>query len=273
MRIRNPVLHFSVKSILLLFAVSLLATSVGAQNSTRGEDKKPDESLKSGSAKKKVLLIPFDPKMYMSDIDRSINRETKMDFKEIRDAFRSGIDNQLNSRFRTNYTVISLLRDTVKTKKDLLFIYKSTGYKYTVTQGKEKETGQKNISKGQLTVPVRGDEERYMRTVINQPGLLEAMNKKYGAELFVFISEIDLKNTVPAEGGNEREAAVHFTVYDLAGKQVGGGLAKVKFDADLNEPKRIISRAFPAAAQTIYTRSTLPPAQADSTKRVPERKK
>jgi hypothetical protein len=258
---------------LLLFVACFLAITFQAQNSTRGEDNKPDENLKSGSAKKKVLLIPFDPKMYMSDIDRSINRDTKMDFKEIRDAFRGGIDNQLNSRFKPTYTVISLLRDTVKTKKDLLFIYKSIGYKYTVTQGKEKEAEQKSISKGQLTVPVRGEEERYMRTVINQPGLLEAINKKYGAELFVFISEVDLKSTVSAEGGNEREAAIHFTVFDLAGKQVGGGLAKVKFDAELNEPKRIVSRAFPAAAQTIYTRSTLPPLPADSTKRVPERKK
>jgi hypothetical protein len=228
-----------------------------SQNSTIGEDK---PQVKPAVEKTRVLLIPFDPKMYMSDIDRSINRETKMNFDQIRDAFRSGIDNQLISRFKPNYSVISLLHDTAKTKKDLQFIYKSTGYKYTVTQGKEKPVEQANISKGQLTIPVRGEEERYMRTVINQPGLLEAMNKKFGAELFVFISEIDLKSSVDADGNPFREAWIHFTVYDLTGKQVGGGLAKTRFDADLNEPKKIVSRSFPAAAQTIYSRTVTPPA-------------
>jgi hypothetical protein len=65
---------------------------------------------------------------------------------------------------------------------------------------------------------------------------------------------------VDADGNPFREAWIHFTVYDLTGKQVGGGLAKTRFDADLNEPKKIVSRSFPAAAQTIYSRTVTPPA-------------
>ena len=247
-----------IPTALLVIPLVLFTYSSFSQNTTRSED---PSLIKASNEKKRVLLIPFDPKMYMSDIDRSINRETKMNFKEIRDAFRSGIDFQLISQFKPAYSVISLLRDSVKSKKDLQFIYQSTGYKYTVTQGPEKPADQKNISKGQLTVPTRGEEERYMRTVINQPGLLEAMNKKYGAELFVFVSEIDLKAIVDPEGNPGREADIHFTVYDLNGKQLGGGLAKSKFNNEQNEPKRIVSHAFPSAAHEIYLRSIIPPAQ------------
>ncbi len=237
-----------------LFLTGSLNNSLFAQNTTLEETKSP-ERPKSELGRQKVLLIPFDPKMYMSDIDRSINRETKMDFRQIREAFRSGIDNQLSAQFKTNFSVVSLLKDTVRTKGDLQYIYRSTGYKYTVTQGKDKTADQKKITNGQLTVPIKGDEERYMRTVINQPGLLEAMNKKYGAELFVFVSEVDLKAIVADDGSKDREASVHYTVYNLEGKQVGGGLAKSKFDTDTNDPKRIVSKSFSLAAKTIYSRS------------------
>jgi hypothetical protein len=247
---------FRVFGLCVLLACSFSAFS---QNDTRGGNAKKEEQLKTPVEKKKVLIIPFDPKMYMSDIDRSINRETKMTFPQIRDALRFGLNNQLVSAFKTNYTVISLLRDTVKTKADLAFIYRATGYKYTVTQGQEKTGSQKPISNGQLTVPIKDEEERYMQTVINQPGLLEAMNKKYGAEVFVFISEVDLKGAVITDPSPMREAWVHFTVYNLQGKVIGAGLAKAKFDTDVNEPKKIIGSVFSQTARTVYTRSTLPP--------------
>jgi len=152
-----------------------------------------------------------------------------------------------------------LLRDTVKTKADLAFIYKSTGYKYTVTKGKDNTAGQKPISNGQLTVPIKDEEERYMKTVINQPGLLEALNKKYGAEVFVFISEVDLKAAVTTDPNPMREAWVHFTVYNLQGKEIGAGLSKARFGTDLNETKKIIGSVFSQNARTVYSRSILTP--------------
>jgi hypothetical protein len=241
-----------------------------AQDATRGGTGK-EEPPKASVTKQKVLIIPFDLKMYMSDIDRSINRDTKMTFPQIRSSFRSGIDNQLVSAFKPKYTVISLLRDSVKCRGDLAFIYRSIGYKYTVTTGKETAVQQKSINNGQLTVPIKGEEERYMQTAINQPGLLEAMNKKYGAELFVFVSEVDLKSASSSDPVPMREASVHFTVYDLQGKMVGGGLAKSKFDPDLNEPQRIVSRVFSQVAEAIFTRSA-PPPPPKPTVQVPQKK-
>ncbi len=254
---------------LLLLAFSF--SQGNAQDDTRGKNEK--ESLtKTGVTKQKVLIIPFDPKMYMSDIDRSINRETKMTFPEIRSTFRSGIDNQLVSIFKTKYSVISLLRDSVKSRADLQFIYHSIGYKYTVAKGAEKTVDQKAITNGQLTVPIKDEEERYMQIVINQPGLLQAMNKKYGAEIFVFVTEIDLKGAASTDQNPMREAWVHFTTFNLEGKQLGTGLAKARFESDLNDPKRIVSRAFSQTANQIFTRST-PPPPAPKTTVTPEKKK
>ncbi|MFI5148515.1 MAG: hypothetical protein ACHQRM_02205 [Bacteroidia bacterium] len=253
--------RFASSCFLILFFYSLAGTA---------QEKKDNEADKAPApVKTKMLIIPPERKMYMSDIDRSINKETKMTVPQIRETLRQGLDNQLMSRFKITYKPVSLLKDTSKTGKDLRFIYKSIGYKYTLCSGKEKPDDQKSVSNGQITTPTHGDEERYMRTVINQPGLLEAMHKKYGAELFVFISELDLKGAVSTDLVPQREAWVHFTTYDVLGKQVGGGLAKVKFEPGQNDPKKISNQVLSVAAKIIYNRS-IPPAQTVENKTQPK---
>jgi hypothetical protein len=254
-----PFIRGSIFTLLLVLSIG-----VCAQDTLHKDVKKPG----AFPVKKRVLLIPPEQKMYMSDIDRNINAETKLKGPEIREIFRNGVDNQLNSQFKSTYKVISLLKDTTKTNKDLKFIYKSIGYKFTPTQGKEKD-GQKNITNGQITAPVLGDEERYMRTIINQPGLLEAMHKKYGAELFVFISEIDMKGAQASDPAPAREAWVHYTTYNAQAIQIGGGLAKVKFDSGLNDPKKITSQVLSVAAKIIYNHS-IPPEPVPVNKTVPK---
>jgi hypothetical protein len=245
------------------FLVILLALPLaGIAQVNKDKEQKP--AAPPAPVKTKVLLIPPEQKMYMSDIDRSLNRETQLTVPQIRELFRTGLNNQLISKFKPVYKPISLLKDTTKTGKDLQFIYKCIGYKYTLTSGKEKPDEQKNITNGQITTPTHGDEERYMRTVINQPGLLEAMHKKYGAELFVFISELDLKGASASDPAPTREAWVHFTTYNLQGVQVGGGLAKVKFEPAVNDPKKITAQVLSVAAKIIYNRSIPPAPVADN---------
>jgi hypothetical protein len=222
--------------------------------------KTPPAAPKPITPKKKVLFIPFEPKMYMSDIDHNINRETKMNFNEIRESFRKGLDKELTLQFKQSFSSVSLLRDTAKTNKDLQFILHSVTYKYTPTKGPEKVATPANISKGQLTAQNGDDEEKYMRTIVNQPGLFAAMNKKYGTELFIFISEIDFKGA-SAEGSPDREVDIHYSIYDKDGKFIYGNLAKAKFAKDMNQPKEIITKIFPVAVKDIYNHA-LPPAPA-----------
>ena len=245
-----PFIRGSIFTLLLFLSIGICA-----QDTLHKEIKK---SAPTAPVKKRVLLIPPEQKMYMSDIDRNINAETKLKVPQIREIFRNGVDNQLNSQFKNTYKVISLLKDTAKTNKDLKFIYRSIGYKFTATLSKGKGDDQKNITNGQITAPTLGDEERYMRTVINQPGLIEAMHKKYGAELFVFISEIDMKGAQASDPAPTREAWVHYTTFNVQSIQIGGGLAKVKFDPGLNDPKKITSQVLSVAAKIIYSHS-IPP--------------
>src|ERR1700752_3465780 len=80
--------------------------------------------------KHKVMLIPFVPKLYMSEIDHKINAETKLSQKEIKEAFRKAINAELARALKQKYEVLDLLKDTAKYKKDILTIYKNTTCNY-----------------------------------------------------------------------------------------------------------------------------------------------
>lgn len=200
--------------------------------------------------KPRLLIIPFDEKMYLSDVNKSINRETKKTFPEIRDEFRFGINSYLKSQFRDAYEVTTLLDDTAKMKKDLVFAYNSIGLKYvSVATGKENKTS--NIKNGQL-VSSSVAEERYMNTVLKGPSLMAFLKKKYKADYVLFINELDIKNDVNSLGATgKRNASIHYTLYDINGKQIKGGLAKAQFSSGVNDIKKIMSSSFPAMTKTI----------------------
>src|ERR1700744_3931932 len=80
--------------------------------------------------KHKVMVIPFEPKLYMSQIDHKINAETKFNQKEIKEAFRRGINAELAKALKQKYEVLDLLKDTAKYKKDIINIYKSITFDY-----------------------------------------------------------------------------------------------------------------------------------------------
>src|SRR3954465_8982184 len=113
-----------VYSLLIIFS----ATRFCAQNPTLN---KPAKDNLDAHTAHKVLIIPFEPRLYMGEIDRQINAETKLSAKEIRYKFRDGLNEQIYKAFRTaNFGALDLMEDTVKYKKDLVDIYQYLSYDY-----------------------------------------------------------------------------------------------------------------------------------------------
>src|ERR1700741_372279 len=109
--------------VILLVVLSL----PGVAQTTIGTKPKTDVTesayVLAPGKKHKVMVIPFLPKMYMSQIDHKINAETKWDQKKIRASFREGIDEELGKKLKSKFDVLCLLDDTVKYKKDIAGIY------------------------------------------------------------------------------------------------------------------------------------------------------
>src|ERR1044072_5032495 len=103
------------------FGFFLLLASTGgfSQESVRNAPKKEITGT--------IMVVPFEPQMYMGDIGEKIYIESKWSFKQLSEYFRHQLDNQLRSKLqRKDEPVVTFYIDSVKTSKDLEYIYQST---------------------------------------------------------------------------------------------------------------------------------------------------
>lgn len=116
----------------IFIVFSSLLTVGQDRNGIYKEAQTDQEAYAEGSKEKlKALIIPFEPKMYMSGIDRDLAMKTGMTFQQIRDNMRFGLTNVLLTDLHRKMSCISLMHvDTGSVDKELAYIYSSIGYKY-----------------------------------------------------------------------------------------------------------------------------------------------
>jgi len=201
--------------------------------------------------KHKIMVIPFEPKLYMSQIDHKINAETKFTQKEIKEAFRVGINAELAKALKQKYEVLDLLKDTAKYKKDVLAIYKSITFDYEKVPDQSnykvpvQEKGKNvTIKNGQVLVESNAD-ARFMNAKVTSPGLIPGLYAKHKTDLFLFINQLDIISNQLATGdmgtSAERVITLHYTVFTVDAKEINSGTCSIKFPANVNTPAKIIS--------------------------------
>lgn len=252
-----------MKKQLLLTILSgfLCCASTLAQTTINTKDKTPV------AVTHKVMLIPFEPRLYMSEIDHHINAETKMSAKQIKYTFRDGINEQLFKSFKNvKYGVVDLMEDTVKYKKDIEGIYQFLNYEYMKIPDQAnykvpvKEKEEKKIEKGQLNVET-DVEARFMNARMSNPKALPALNSKYRCDVFIFINQFEIRavgSAVPGEFTNpnaNRKALIHYTVFTKDMKEINSGIAETEFESNLNNPKKINEKHISKLAQQICERT------------------
>lgn len=254
------------KSVLFpLFVLTLIAFSAKAQDKTiSGKDKAENEI----AGAHKVMIIPFEPRLYLSEIDHHINAETRLTAKEIKYKFRDGINEQLFKAFKNaKYNAVDLMEDTTKYKKDTEGIYQYLTYEYQKIPDQDnykppvKEKQEKKIEKGQLNIET-DLEARFMNAKVPNQKVFPALNGKYKTDVFVFVNELEIKasgSKAPnelGEGSSNRKIIVHYTVYTKDYKEINSGIAETDFEPSLNNPKKIVDKYFAKIAGTIVARTT-----------------
>lgn len=257
--------HISKKNFLplLLFFLPLISF---AQVTTKDDGTKGDPT---GVKKAKILIIPWEPRMFNvnSDVSRAISSETSQKYDQIQESFRRGMVDQLKRAFGGAYNVISLIDDTTKMQADLWYVYTHTTMSYTpvnfplnptkADSAKLKQpTG---IQKGQVAA-VTDDQEKFMNTIVLDPVLLAFLKKKYKADYVLFLNEVDMDNDLGGDPYNttgktefNRTVALHWTMMSTVdGKRVAMGKSKGKFTSDTNSPKKIIESSFSTVSKAIF---------------------
>lgn len=245
-------------------------------------------STTDGIKTEKVLLIPFEEKMYLSSVDREIAQKTGMTFPEIRSNMRFALMEQLMLQLEPKTPALSLLHiDTGNVAQDLGYIYSSIGYKYQLLEQDEteEEVEKKGIDRlkngfnkftKKVKEKVHGEEEkptysglengqvvtqydrkeRYMNTSIHNPNLLKQLKESYGTDLFVFINQLDIETA--SSGQYERsnntfdyKIKVHYTIFTVNGKEKASGAATTFFPSKKTEINGIIKGYFPKVTSNI----------------------
>jgi len=217
----------------------------------------------SGPKKHKIMIVPFENRMYLSEIDFQINKESKLSARQIKSLMRDGMNEQLYRKLKPRMGVVDLLEDTVKTKKDLEDIYRFLSYQYQKVPNQEhykapeKEKQQKAIEKGQLNVESNSD-ARFMNAKIKSASLVPYLYGKYKTDLYLFVNELDIKAlNGPAADMNTnaaRKIVLHYTVYTYDAKEINSGIAEVDLPPSVNNPNKIINSYFSQLADLIAAR-------------------
>jgi hypothetical protein len=245
-----------------------------AQNSTTGEVEEPKTYNKNS-----VLIIPFETKMYISDIDRDIAQKSELTFHQIKAKFRAALDQNIYIALKKYYTPVSFYSiEPDEAIKELAYVYNSIGYKYELVPQEEvvkKETAankligkfkKKDKEEEYMAAGVKNGEvisqvdnrEKYMKTTLANDKLLPSLHSKYNAGHYIFINELDIKRGASevyqaSEEQYLREIKVHYTIFDVDGNEVSSGAIKSRFSTTQNDIDKIINEQFPLIAERIVS--------------------
>jgi len=261
-----------MKKIVTCFFALFSIVIISAQDNTAGNTEKPVIREKAS-----VLVIPFESKMYTSDIDRDLAQNHQMNFQEIKAKFRAALDREVFIALKKDYNPYSFYSiSPEESRKELGYIYNSIGYKYEVVpeevvvkkenvgtklrdkfkkKKKEDEYIEAGIQGGQLVSQV-DNREKYMKTIIVNEKLLPSLSSKFNASQYIFINQLDIKKGADmryaaSDEGYKREVKVHYTIFDNLGNEVDSGAIKTRFSSRQNDIDKIIKIQFPLIAERI----------------------
>ena len=254
-----------IKTQLILIFCCFIGFAASAQNQV------PDLQDTTHKEYKKIMIIPFEPEMYLCGIQRNIAAESNKSHSQIVRFFRYGLSSQLQNKFLYLYNTTSLIHFNDSTK-DLLKTYASIRYKFEPYQkeltAEEIEAGKKKkkkilfkkkkqtkISNGQL-VSRKTTEPKFASLQIRNKAILAYLSNKYQTDLFVFITELDIQNNISdqtalANNRYTRDLRAHYAIVDYEGRFISKGVVSTTFPNTVNSVNEITSVYFPKLADKL----------------------
>lgn len=248
---------------------------------------------------KKIMVIPFEEHMYIGGIQAELAENSGKRHAEIVRFFRYGVASAIQNEFLYTCNTTSLIhyRDTTHdvertyskvyykfepymeelSKKDL----KTDGKKESKKDNKKEENNKpkaedSGVKNGQL-ISVKNVQPKFASLYLKDTSALNYLNNKYGADFFVFITQLDLENDLSdqlalAEQTYKRFARIHYAMVDVKGNFISKGVITTTFPNTVNDLETIQAQYIKELAQklaeklpkvSIKVKPIVPPAAAD----------
>jgi len=236
------------KVLLFVFVWMSMASNAFAQDDTYNKYDR-EGKLSSDSVNVKVMVIPTNPELYNSFYDRQMMEVNNLSFYKLRDTILQTLSIKVSEAI--NDTAVSAVVPESQSGyiEDMAFVYESIAYTYeplpqpkedvsTINKWKRKLSKKEPepekrkgtfMEEGQIVTNERTVPHFTNVKVIN-PDFLFILNKRYHAEIFVFINKYEMEiatsiSQIDIQSENyPREIRVHFTVLDVEGNELTSGL-------------------------------------------------
>ncbi|MBI1286207.1 MAG: hypothetical protein GC178_01370 [Flavobacteriales bacterium] len=238
-----------------------------SQTDMFGDEKvtKTDQDVYAEGTKEeaKILIIPFEEKLFYCDIMRDLTEVNQMTQLEIFNRLRNEIQLSLQAALKDSMETATFLNTDSITDEDLIDIYEVLGYKYVPVPVEEKDEKSGKTKKKTVQPPApqkevgirnghvvaeRDATERYMNAQLKNYAVLNRFYSNYGLNRFLFINQMDVKMDLSdpetAFIDPKRMVAIHYTIMDKDGKQISGGLASEHFPGTESRLNYIIGSTF-----------------------------
>lgn len=255
-----------LKKITLLSISLIVGSLVFSQETTYGGTK-VDLVKKAGSLGS-LVIIPFEDRMYLSDADAPIGRETGLKPGELQIKFRNSLIETLEIEMQKDWDLIKLYDPTsVNQNGHLEYIHNSLKYKFEPVSDKvllandttldKKELKKKSKGKKQEEGIIDGqivsrvdDTERFMNMYIQNDSLMSFLDSNLNSDYYLFINEFDIRYHVTdpsqiASGGLVYKLKSHFTCIDDNGKVLVAGVSTSDVNAGTQNIYEIIVQSIP----------------------------
>lgn len=271
---------------LLIFSLSLFIAAGAVSQSIYGPT---NDSLYLGFYRDSIgmlecpniVVVPFHPNRYISEIDRYIAEGTNYTYQHTRGFFRKGLDNAILIGAKEHNEFVSMHADDPVINEDLDFIYKvvspsvvpyeppiileDKGFKRKLSQywtkiqtnvDKGPEPGTR-VERGQI-ISVEDTRELITKAKIFNEIIFDSLVPKYEADYFLFVNELNLMNAAGSQQELESEdynrlIKVHYSVFDKEGNELFSLVKKRYFSSYKNDlPAIITDEILPVGYEVMY---------------------
>ncbi len=234
---------------------------------------------------KRILLVPFDSRIYYNDATEIIAQQSGETHDEIMLYFREQFNLQLYNALIDSCVVVNLLSDnTRQAQEDVSDLYSIISYelklamqnapehpddieKMNYFQRKRHEKNQQKkldemenshtrIVEGEIVGKRQPVGDKYLHIVFHQPEVLAQIANRRNIDYFLFINQFDIKGNYkdPYMSGNSeamRTIRVHFSLFNAEAKQVHGSFGMTEISFNLNDKNEIVNLYFPEVIRQI----------------------
>ena len=228
-----------------------------------------------------LLIVPFHPDKYMSQIDAEVAKGTSYSYQHTRGFFRKGLDNAILIAAKPHNDYVNLHADDPALNKDLDFVYHLTRnpiVPYEPPVIKEEQNFKKRladywiklqgdistqpepgtrIEEGQI-VSVPDQRELITKVSVINPVLTDSLSEKYEVDYYLFVNELSITigATDHVELQSDRYSRIikaHMSVIDAEGNELFSLIKRRSFPSYENDLETIIRSHFlPLGYEIIY---------------------